>query len=50
MGITNRLLDTENTSNGTVVQGGPFDGKTDPRASARTTRTTSTASRCSCAR
>ena len=31
MGITNRLLDTENTSNGTVVQGGPFDGKTDPR-------------------
>jgi CxxC motif-containing protein (DUF1111 family) len=31
MGITNRLLDTENTSNGTVVQGGPFDGKGDPR-------------------
>ena len=30
MGITNRLLDTENTSNGTVVQGGPFDGKGDP--------------------
>jgi CxxC motif-containing protein (DUF1111 family) len=30
MGITNRLLDTENTSNGNVVQGGPFDGKGDP--------------------
>jgi CxxC motif-containing protein (DUF1111 family) len=30
MGITNRLFSTENTSNGTVVQGGPFDGKTDP--------------------
>ena len=30
MGITNRLLATENTSNGTVVQGGPFDGKPDP--------------------
>ena len=30
MGITNRLLQTENTSNGTVVQGGPFDGKADP--------------------
>ncbi|HEY6177526.1 MAG TPA: di-heme oxidoredictase family protein [Kofleriaceae bacterium] len=30
MGITNRLLSTENTSNGTVVQGGPFDGKADP--------------------
>ena len=30
MGITNRLLSTENTSNGTVVQGGPFDGKGDP--------------------
>jgi hypothetical protein len=29
MGITNRLLSTENTSNGTVVQGGPFDGKVD---------------------
>ncbi|HEX3765368.1 MAG TPA: di-heme oxidoredictase family protein [Kofleriaceae bacterium] len=32
MGITNRLLNTENTSNGTVVQGGPFDGKGDPSA------------------
>jgi CxxC motif-containing protein (DUF1111 family) len=31
MGITNRLLDTENTSNGTVVQGGAFDGRPDPR-------------------
>ncbi|HEX3474819.1 MAG TPA: di-heme oxidoredictase family protein, partial [Kofleriaceae bacterium] len=30
MGITNRLLNTENTSNGTVVQGGTFDGKGDP--------------------
>jgi CxxC motif-containing protein (DUF1111 family) len=30
MGITNRLLSTENTSNGTNVQGGPFDGKADP--------------------
>jgi CxxC motif-containing protein (DUF1111 family) len=30
MGITNRLLATENTSNGTNVQGGPFDGKGDP--------------------
>jgi len=30
MGITNRLFPTENTSNGTVVQGGPFDGKPDP--------------------
>ncbi|TMQ11413.1 MAG: hypothetical protein E6J90_34695 [Deltaproteobacteria bacterium] len=26
MGITNRLFPTENTSNGTVVQGGAFDG------------------------
>jgi CxxC motif-containing protein (DUF1111 family) len=32
MGITNKLLPTENTSNGTVVQGGPFDGKGDPSA------------------
>ena len=32
MGITNRLLNTENTSNGTNVQGGPFDGKGDPTA------------------
>jgi CxxC motif-containing protein (DUF1111 family) len=30
MGVTNRLFPTENTSNGTVVQGGPFDGKGDP--------------------
>jgi len=30
MGITNRLLATENTFNGTVVQGGAFDGKGDP--------------------
>jgi CxxC motif-containing protein (DUF1111 family) len=30
MGVTNRLFQTENTSNGTVVQGGPFDGKGDP--------------------
>jgi len=30
IGITNRLFPTENTSNGTVVQGGPFDGKLDP--------------------
>jgi CxxC motif-containing protein (DUF1111 family) len=30
MGITNRLLDTENTSNGNNVQGGPFDGRPDP--------------------
>jgi CxxC motif-containing protein (DUF1111 family) len=30
MGVTNRLLKTENTSNGTNVQGGPFDGKADP--------------------
>src|SRR4029077_4753298 len=30
MGITNRLLNTENTSNGTNVQGGTFDGKPDP--------------------
>jgi CxxC motif-containing protein (DUF1111 family) len=30
MGITNRLLPTENTSNGTNVQGGAFDGKGDP--------------------
>ncbi len=30
MGVTNRLLQTENTSNGTVVQGGAFDGKPDP--------------------
>src|SRR6185503_11481220 len=27
---TNRLFPTENTSNGTNVQGGPFDGKGDP--------------------
>ncbi len=30
MGVTNRLLNTENTSNGTNVQGGTFDGKGDP--------------------
>jgi len=30
MGVTNRLFPTENTSNGTNVQGGPFDGKGDP--------------------
>jgi len=30
IGITNRLFPTENTSNGTNVQGGPFDGKADP--------------------
>ena len=30
MGVTNRLFPTENTSNGVVVQGGPFDGKADP--------------------
>jgi CxxC motif-containing protein (DUF1111 family) len=30
MGITNRLLQTENTSNGNNVQGGAFDGKADP--------------------
>jgi CxxC motif-containing protein (DUF1111 family) len=30
MGVTNRLFPVENTSNGTVVQGGPFDGKPDP--------------------
>jgi len=30
MGVTNRLFPTENTSNGLVVQGGPFDGKPDP--------------------
>jgi CxxC motif-containing protein (DUF1111 family) len=32
MGVTNRLLNTENTSNGTNVQGGTFDGKGDPTA------------------
>ncbi len=30
MGITNKFNLTENTSNGTVVQGGAFDGKADP--------------------
>jgi CxxC motif-containing protein (DUF1111 family) len=30
MGVTSRLISTENTSNGTNVQGGPFDGKGDP--------------------
>ncbi|HEX8109257.1 MAG TPA: di-heme oxidoredictase family protein [Kofleriaceae bacterium] len=30
MGITNRLFQTENTSNGTNVEGGTFDGKGDP--------------------
>jgi CxxC motif-containing protein (DUF1111 family) len=30
MGVTNRLFPTENTFQGTSVQGGPFDGKTDP--------------------
>ncbi len=34
MGVTNRLLSTENTSNGTVVQGGTFDGKTEPEDTA----------------
>ncbi len=37
MGITNRLFPTENTSNGTVVQGGPFDGKADPAGNAEDT-------------
>jgi CxxC motif-containing protein (DUF1111 family) len=32
MGVTNRLFPTENTSNGTNVQGGAFDGKGDPTA------------------
>jgi CxxC motif-containing protein (DUF1111 family) len=32
MGVTNKLFPTENTSNGTNVQGGPFDGKGDPTA------------------
>jgi CxxC motif-containing protein (DUF1111 family) len=30
MGVTNKFALTENTSNGTVVQGGAFDGKSDP--------------------
>ncbi|HET7504702.1 MAG TPA: di-heme oxidoredictase family protein [Kofleriaceae bacterium] len=30
MGVTNRLFQTENTSNGTNVQGTVFDGKADP--------------------
>jgi CxxC motif-containing protein (DUF1111 family) len=30
MGVTNRLFPTENTFQGTSVQGGPFDGKADP--------------------
>jgi CxxC motif-containing protein (DUF1111 family) len=30
MGVTSRLIQTENTSNGTSVQGGAFDGKPDP--------------------
>ena len=30
MGVTNRLFPSENTSNGTNVQGGAFDGKGDP--------------------
>jgi CxxC motif-containing protein (DUF1111 family) len=30
MGVTNRFFQTENTSNGTNVQGGTFDGKADP--------------------
>jgi CxxC motif-containing protein (DUF1111 family) len=30
MGVTNQFAQTENTSNGTNVQGGPFDGKGDP--------------------
>jgi hypothetical protein len=34
IGITNRLFPTENTSNGTVVQGGAFDGKADPEDTA----------------
>jgi len=32
MGVTSKLFPTENTSNGTNVQGGPFDGKADPTA------------------
>jgi CxxC motif-containing protein (DUF1111 family) len=32
MGVTNRLINIENTSNGTSVQGGTFDGKGDPSA------------------
>jgi len=34
MGITNRLFPSENTSNGTVVQGGAFDGLADPEDTA----------------
>ncbi|HEU4733033.1 MAG TPA: di-heme oxidoredictase family protein [Kofleriaceae bacterium] len=34
MGVTNRLFTTENTSNGTNVQGGTFDGKADPEDTA----------------
>ena len=30
MGVTNKFAQTENTSNGTNVQGGAFDGKGDP--------------------
>jgi len=30
MGVTNKFAQTENTSNGTSVQGGTFDGKGDP--------------------
>ena len=37
MGITNRLFPSENTSNGTNVQGGPFDGKADPAGDAEDT-------------
>jgi CxxC motif-containing protein (DUF1111 family) len=37
MGITNRLFPNENTSNGTVVQGGVFDGKPDPAPDAEDT-------------
>jgi CxxC motif-containing protein (DUF1111 family) len=32
MGVTNRLINVENTFNGVNVQGGPFDGKGDPTA------------------
>jgi len=34
MGVTNRLFPVEDTSNGMVVQGGPFDGKADPEDTA----------------
>jgi CxxC motif-containing protein (DUF1111 family) len=46
IGITSRLLPTENTCNGVVVQGGAFDGKADPEDDANDIDTATLFLRC----